>query len=330
MKSKYLLVMPLALGTLLLVINVKGITNSLLTSTIPSVESTTLVLEEQLMEAGMQAETINIDSIYSETRHINSMEYLHRNSQPIVEEVELKPMTVQTMSLVEEVDNSNIILVDSVAMVDLRGITVNTDEVQIDTDTLMELYGEVSDSPAWDVKEKIDIVEMLWEFLVNQNDVDPINASALIGNIIAEGKFAEQQGTGLFLTSIGQARTLLGRGREGYGIVQWTHSSRQKVLLQYYELANDIYPDDWDRAKVTAECAMLIEEVKAYKIFEDIKVGTSIEDATGRVCLNYEAYRNCEKQWKKQNGNYKLVSGKGTNGYERLSYAKSVYEYFMN
>ena len=40
--------------------------------------------------------------------------------------------------------------------------------------------------------------------------MSPMNASALIGNIVAEGKFAEQQGTGLFLTNIEQARALVG------------------------------------------------------------------------------------------------------------------------
>ena len=53
---------------------------------------------------------------------------------------------------------------------------------------------------------------------------------------------------------------------------------------------------------------MLIEEVKAYKIFDDIKVDTSIEDATGRVCVNYEAYKGSDSQWIKQNNTYRLVA----------------------
>ena len=75
---------------------------------------------------------------------------------------------------------------------------------------------------------------------------------------------------------------------------------------------------------------MIIEEVKAYKIFNDIKVDTSIEDATGRVCVNYEAYNGSDRQWKTQNNTYRLVAGKSSNGYQRMAYAKAVYEYFSN
>lgn len=330
MKSKYLFIMPLVLGVILITINIRLTQNELIGNTIPSTEMTSvnnfnIMSYEEIKTPITKIKKINADYGNTELKNINE-EHIQTRS---VQRSESEAVVVQSMALVEEEINT-VSLVGSVTMKDLRGVEVNTDEVQIDTETLMELYEEVSESPAWDVKEKIDIIELLWEFLVNQCDMGPMNAAALIGNIVAEGKFAEQQGTGLFLTDIEQARALLGCGKKGYGIAQWTYATRQRNLLEYYELAYELYPDDWDKVKVTAECSMLIEEVKAYKIFDDIKIDTSIEDATGRVCVNYEAYKGSDTQWIKQNGTYRLVAGQSSNGYQRMSYAKSVYEYFSN
>lgn len=330
MKSKYLFVMPLVLGVILITINIKVTQNELIGDITPSTELTSvnnsnIISYEEIKTPITKAKKINADYGKPELKNINK-DY---NPNSYGRRSESETIAVQSMALVEEEINA-VNLIGSVTMMDLRGIEVNTDEVQIDTEALMELYEEVSESPAWDVKEKIDIIELLWEFLVNQCEMSPMNAAALIGNIVAEGKFAEQQGTGLFLNNIEQARTLLGCGKKGYGIVQWTYAPRQRALLEYYELAYELYPEDWDRVKVTAECSMLIEEIKAYKIFDDIKVDTSIEDATGRVCVNYEAYKGSNRQWTKQNNTYRLVAGKSSNGYQRLAYAKSVYEYFSN
>ena len=168
---------------------------------------------------------------------------------------------------------------------------------------------------------------MLWNFLVEQQGIPETNAAGLLGNIYEEGEFAEQQGTDLYISNIEQARTLLGSGKVGYGCAQWTYSARQNSLLEYYELAYKLYPDDWDKVRIIAECCMLLEECKAYGVFNDIYSPTSIEDATGRVAMKYETYSGCESQWSKINGSYKVATQSGT-GYKRLCYAYDIYKYF--
>ena len=204
MKSKYLFVMPLVLGVILVTINIKVTQNELIGNITPSTKMTSvnnsnIISYEEIKTPITKTKKINADYGKLELKDISN-EYI-----PIhyVQQKENENTVIQSMALVEEEINT-VNLIGSVTMMDLRGIEVNTDEVQIDTETLMELYEEVSESPAWDVKEKIDIIELLWEFLVNQCEMSPMNAAALIGNIVAEGKFAEQQGTGLFLNSIEQ------------------------------------------------------------------------------------------------------------------------------
>lgn len=217
--------------------------------------------------------------------------------------------------------------IDGVSMKTNSGVHIVTDTISVDADTLLELFYTNDDSPMWDDENKINTLRVLWNFLVEQQGIPETNAAGLLGNIYEEGEFAEQQGTDLYISNIEQARTLLGSGKVGYGCAQWTYSARQNSLLEYYELAYKLYPDDWDKVRIIAECCMLLEECKAYGVFNDIYSPTSIEDATGRVAMKYETYSGCESQWSKINGSYKVATQSGT-GYKRLCYAYDIYKYF--
>lgn len=217
--------------------------------------------------------------------------------------------------------------IDGVSMKTDSGVHIVTDTISVDADTLLELFYTNDDSPMWDDENKINTLRVLWNFLVEQQGIPETNAAGLLGNIYEEGEFAEQQGTDLYISNIEQARTLLGSGKVGYGCAQWTYSARQNSLLEYYELAYKLYPDDWDKVRIIAECCMLLEECKAYGVFNDIYSPTSIEDATGRVAMKYETYSGCESQWSKINGSYKVATQSGT-GYKRLCYAYDIYKYF--
>ena len=217
--------------------------------------------------------------------------------------------------------------IDGVSMKTNSGVHIVTDTISVDADTLLELFYTNDDSPMWDDENKINTLRVLWNFLVEQQGIPETNAAGLLGNIYEEGEFAEQQGTDLYISNIEQARTLLGSGKVGYGCAQWTCSARQNSLLEYYELAYKLYPDDWDKVRIIAECCMLLEECKAYGVFNDIYSPTSIEDATGRVAMKYETYSGCESQWSKINGSYKVATQSGT-GYKRLCYAYDIYKYF--
>lgn len=235
--------------------------------------------------------------------------------------------TIECNDLERSMLANPMVSIDGISMKTNSGVHIVTDTISVDADTLLELFYTNDNSPMWDDENKINTLRVLWNFLVEQQGIPETNAAGLLGNIYEEGKFAEQQGTDLYISNIEQARTLLGSGKVGYGCAQWTYSARQNSLLEYYELAYKLYPDDWDKVRIIAECCMLLEECKAYGVFNDIYSPTSIEDATGRVAMKYETYSGCESQWSKINGSYKVATQSGT-GYKRLCYAYDIYKYF--
>lgn len=232
-------------------------------------------------------------------------------------------MEVSIMSMSDERQS-----VPSVKIKGVDGKWVDSEEHLVDSDALMQVWNSEYEQPSWDHKGKIKLIHTLWEFLVLQNDVDEVLASALIGNIMYEGTFGMQESSYNIISNIDQARSLLGDGERGYGIAQWTYHRRQDTLLNYYELTNEIYPDDWQRACIVAECCFLLEEVKAYKVFDSLYSHTTIEDSVGRVAVLYEKYDGSFQQWSKQDDGYKLVSSDGS-GHGRLKYAQDIYEYFV-
>lgn len=235
--------------------------------------------------------------------------------------------TIECNDLERSMLANPMVSIDGISMKTNSGVHIVTDTISVDADTLLELFYTNDNSPMWDDENKINTLRVLWNFLVEQQGIPETNAAGLLGNIYEEGEFAEQQGTDLYISNIEQARTLLGSGKVGYGCAQWTYSARQNSLLEYYELAYKLYPDDWDKVRIIAECCMLLEECKAYGVFNDIYSPTSIEDATGRVAMKYETYSGCESQWSKINGSYKVATQSGT-GYKRLCYAYDIYKYF--
>ncbi len=222
---------------------------------------------------------------------------------------------------------SNIVTLDSVSFKNQNGVTVNTRPVEIDVAKLMDIYRQQHDIPAWDSKEKIDVISVLWYFLVEEQKVPEENAAGILGNIYTEGVFGIEEGSNDIISSIEDARTLLGKGECGYGVAQWTYNERQRTLLKYYELAYAAYPDDWEAVCVVAECAMLIEEIKGYNIFSNIYLPTTIEDATGRVGCIYEVYDKYWEDWSFDGSNYTLIKENGS-GSRRLQNAVNIYEYF--
>ena len=222
---------------------------------------------------------------------------------------------------------SNLITLDSISMKNPHGVVIDTDAVTVNVDKLIEEYNSSEENPTWDNKDRMETLRVLWNFLVEQQGLPATNVAGILGNIYEEGEFSEQQSTGFYLTSIDDARLYLGTGIEGFGCAQWTYYERQETLLKYYELAYNIYPDNWDATKIIAECAMLLEECKAFNVFDDIYTPIDIEDATGRFATMYEAYGGCLTQWACWDNYYHLVSEEGT-GAERLRYAKLIYYYF--
>ncbi len=278
--------------------------------------------------------TYNLLSIHSYAAGIQNGLIGEYNEEPIVATTKV----VRTVYEIPELSSTNrevecMVLVDSRVIVDSVNLLINsryvtTEPVKVDVDSLMQSYYQDYSDYEWDEKNKIDIIYTLWNFLVEQNDVDEVIASAIIGSVMYEGRFAEEQKSYYVLKDIEDARSKLGDGKRGYGIAQWTYETRQSNLLKYYELANEMFSDNWETACVVAECCMLLREVEAYEVFDDIYSHTTIEDAVGRVCLLYETYDGCYEQWS-SDGGYHLISTEGS-GLKRLEYSKSIYDHFVN
>lgn len=268
-----------------------------------------------------------------DVRNILIPEYNIMQASVIMDEMKVQATrdvstaTIECNDLERSMSANHMVSIDGISIKTNSGDHIVTDTISVDADTLLELFYTNDNSPVWDDKNKINTLRVLWNFLVEQQGIPETNAAGLLGNIYEEGEFAEQQGTDLYISNIEQARTLLGSGKVGYGCAQWTYSTRQNSLLEYYELAYKLYPDDWDKVRIIAECCMLLEECKTYGVFNDIYSPTSIEDATGRVAMKYETYSGCEDQWSKANGSYSVTTQSGT-GYKRLCYAYDIYKYF--
>lgn len=222
--------------------------------------------------------------------------------------------------------SNNTVVVGSVEL-RVGGRYISTEPVSVNADRLMSVYNDEYEAQDWDTKDKIKIINTLWDFLVEQNGVNEYVAAAIIGATMDEGRFAEEQGTYKKFDDIEQARKVLGAGIRGYGVAQWTYKTRQVGLLNYYELANELYPDDWEKACIVAECCMLLREIEAYGVFDSLYENTTIEDAVGRMCLKYEVYEGVYEQWSSEGG-YHLISRKGS-GIGRLVYSENIYSYFM-
>lgn len=190
--------------------------------------------------------------------------------------------------------------------------------ITIDLDKLMVYVDAEYDDFEWDSRKRIKDIYILKELLVNQLGVAPTKAAAIIGNICCEDSFAGLTNSAGNLSNISEANSKLGNGNRGYGVVQWTASYRQKSLKEYYAA---IHSDlSWELTSVIAETAYLYNELYVSGTVGDLSEDGDLEDLTGKLGCEYEAYANSSKEWYKQNGQYR------TTGSLRYTYAKHVYE----
>ena len=206
-----------------------------------------------------------------------------------------------------------------------------TDAVNVNIMRLMQVYKADYQAEPWDTKKKLNTINLVWEFLVNQNNVDPTIAAAVLGSIVYEGEVGMQQGTYHVFTGIQDARNKLTAPTTdiGYGLVQWTSKGRRQWLLQFYEKVNEDLNYDWETISVVAECCALLEEIKKYNLYEDLTMEYDIEDATGIFACEFEIYDGYKTDWSESNGHYTLRSG-ADSGLKRYKYALSIYDHFMN
>lgn len=299
-----------------------------------------LIKPIQILFIGMLMSIINIHDISATLFERDGLGTVNAKTMDpmisdfLIAELEGVPISGELLSAIsiEQVDDQVIIhqsiILDSVTFKNQSGNMITTVPVEINVDALVDAYNCELESPEWDTRNRINVLSALWYFLVEEQGVPAENAAGILGNIYNEGTFGLKQNSSTTLSSIEEARIMLGKGSCGWGTAQWTFGARQRVLLEYYEMAYASYQDDWNTVCMLAECGMLLEELKGYNVFDDIYTATSIEDATGRVACIYEGYESYWEDWCSSSGLYFLIDD-SSNGANRLNMANNIYDYFM-
>lgn len=190
--------------------------------------------------------------------------------------------------------------------------------LSVNVDTVAALINADIPSPDWDTRKKIKDISILNEILVRQWGMSPTKAAAVIGNICYEDSFGALTGSAAHMSDIQNAVSRLGRGTRGLGCVQWTAAFRQNELEKYYTMINSDL--SWELTSVIAETAYLYNELYVSGIIGDLSEDGDLEDLTGRIGCQYEAYGKSGSQWSVSNGQYK------TSGCPRYTYAQYVYQ----
>ena len=174
--------------------------------------------------------------------------------------------------------------------------------------------------PEWDTRKRFEDIQLLSEILMNEFGVSPTKTAAILGNVCYEDSFIALTNSAAHSDNLENLRSRLGKGSRGFGVVQWTMAKRQKALLEYYER---VYATglDWEHTSVVAEAAYLYNELYVSGLIGNLSEDGDLEDLTGRIGVQYEAYGKSGAEWSVSNGLYK------TSGSPRYTYAQKVYQW---
>lgn len=216
------------------------------------------------------------------------------------------------------------------------GVKVTSQLTVISSDLLWAAYSDVDDLPFGDNNS---LVNSLWNGLVVQNNIDPVIASAVIGNIMEEGVYGQKYSSKKTFQNIDQAYDGCINGDVAIGCVQWLDPARRKLLWQYYEYINNQINQDGEHfqlVKITAEICCLIEELNNYtNIFSSYErcgydsIDNKIQSAVGLIGRQYEIYDTCYDDWARDGNSYWFKGTQESSGWKRLQNARKVYDYYV-
>lgn len=218
---------------------------------------------------------------------------------------------------------------------DTTYIFYKIDNKIVDVDRLTNLYKSES--------EFNNLVVTCVDFLYYQMGVEKEITAGIVGNVCCEGLFGQQQKTCLIADNYDTYVEWLDRDDDkGYGIAQWTSEERQQNLKQRLNEVVDFfvntvglteesvkYGENFTACIITTELSFLYDEIQSYRVFTSYDAEYTVEDATGRMAVIYEAYKHSNRQWQKYNGEYRLAL-QNSHGAERLDWANYTYEYIQH
>lgn len=210
-------------------------------------------------------------------------------------------------------------------------VSIGKYNTKIDVQSVRE-YLELEDIVDWDDIGKINMVNTIYNYLVNEKELPKEFVAGILGNIMCEGNFGFIQGQYSGTKSMQQILNALDSSG-GIGIIQWTHPALKKNLKGYYlDVIKKL-----GKEKLNVKCA-IAELVCLYDIltrdglldkYNNLKGKgeTLAHSACGLFACEFERYYGYLNQWAKQDGYYKCINAT-SNGGKRLKYTLAIYKHF--
>lgn len=222
-------------------------------------------------------------------------------------------------------------------------LVIEVADVTVDINTIIDCYYYENEYGVMN-RDDDSTINACINFFYEQMNISPEIVAGIIGNVCVEGHFGEEQNSYEIASSVDDYLVkLLDDKNKGYGIAQWTHDSRRADLAeQIVEVREHLmteynfsyeectYGEYYPIAIVLGECIHLYYELQDYEIFDSYDESYTLEDATGRVALLYERYKNSAKHWEQDHtGKVYLIGSTESSGARRLNFAELVYDRIM-
>lgn len=193
-------------------------------------------------------------------------------------------------------------------------------------------YLELEDSADWDDTGRVNMVNTIYNYLVNEKELPKEFVSGILGNIMCEGNFGFIQGQYSGTKSMQQILNALDSSG-GIGIIQWTHPALKKNLKRYYlDVIKKLGKEKLNVKCAVAELVCLYDILTRDGLLDKYnnlkgKGETLAHSACGLFAYEFERYYGYLNQWEKQDGYYKCIDTT-SNGGKRLKYTLAIYKHF--
>lgn len=210
-------------------------------------------------------------------------------------------------------------------------VSIGKYNTKIDVQSVRE-YLELEDIADWDDTGRINMVNTIYNYLVNEKELPKEFVAGILGNIMCEGNFGFIQGQYSGTKSMQQILNALDSSG-GIGIIQWTHPALKKNLKGYYlDVIKKLGKEKLNVKCAVAELVCLYDILTRDGLLDKYnnlkgKGETLAHSACGLFAYEFERYYGYLNQWAKQDGYYKCIDTM-SNGGKRLEYTLAIYKHF--